>query len=170
MGSEGAAALLAELENIPGGKLCVRCASIRLQIDGDTVLKHIENSSRLATSCAGSFPVRTVVGSTSLRSCVRSVTHRESPEADQTSPRYTGSRSRPSMISLYVTFTLSVGSSPEAARPEYPNYLAYGAGYGRARCGRSYRRPIEARRSPVSSGCAATGGSQRTCATRQKTV
>ena len=38
MQSDGAAALLAELGDIPGGKLCVRCASIRLHIDHDTVL------------------------------------------------------------------------------------------------------------------------------------
>ena len=39
--SESASALLAELRAIPGGRLCVRCASVRLHVAPDSVLNHI---------------------------------------------------------------------------------------------------------------------------------
>jgi hypothetical protein len=54
--SEGAAALLAELQDITGGKLCVRCASIRLQTDRDTVLKHIRELITTGHVICGQFP------------------------------------------------------------------------------------------------------------------
>jgi hypothetical protein len=41
MHSERAAALLAELRAVPGGRLCVRCASVRLHVDREDVLMAI---------------------------------------------------------------------------------------------------------------------------------